>query len=248
MQSPTGTRWTRQLTRSLVHDEAVFQKASVAASTKEEEPLRALLEEDDILCQHAAIPLRQTTIKTEMDVTAQAIRLFYQVNHTINRHLQHGQVETSIDLVYKGGTIMRTDYRWTFQPYKVLEMKAPNLLSRADFEKATARTDSEERKKCAQAHLLDDGTRLGENGKIFTQQVNKYLRALGVKDGALSDWNHLAIFDMNDLDKDHSNPKLARYTWFEENGDTGDHERRKNYNDDTRFSSPSNDSILHVNQ
>lgn len=131
--------------------------------------------------------------------------------------------------------------------FAVLEMKAPNLLSRADFEKATARTDSEEKKKCAQAHLLDDGTRLGEDGKIFTQQVKKYLRALGVKDGALSDWNHLVIFDMKDLDEDHSNPK-ARYTWFEENGDTGDHERRKNYNDDTRFSSPSNDSILHVNQ
>ena len=23
---------------------------------------------------------------------------------------------------------------------------------------------------------------------------------------------------MNDLDEDHSNPKLARYTWFEESG------------------------------
>ena len=171
MQSPTGTRWTRQLTRSLVHDEAVYQKASVTASTKEEEPLRALkleeteeilkhgrnylrstrLEEDGILCQQAAIPLRQTTIKTELDVTAQAIlHLFYRVNHTINRHLQHGQVETSLDLVHRGGTIMRTDYRWTFQPYNgtpvpfaVLEMKAPNLLSREDFEKATARTARE---------------------------------------------------------------------------------------------------------
>ena len=102
----------------------------MAAPTKEEELLRALkweeteeilkhgrnylrstrLEEDDILCQEAAIPRRQTTIKTEMDVTAQAIlHLFYQVNHTINRHLQHGQVESSLDLVYKGGTIMRTN-------------------------------------------------------------------------------------------------------------------------------------------
>lgn len=154
-----------------VHDEAVYRKASAAASTKDEEPLRALnweesesilqyvrrylrstiLEEDDILCQQAAIPLRQMTIKTEMDVTAQAIlHLFYQVNHTINRHLQHGQVETSLDLVHRGGTIMGTDYRWTFQPYNgtpvpfaVLEMKAPNLLSREDFEKATARTARE---------------------------------------------------------------------------------------------------------
>ena len=102
--------------------------------------------------------------------------------------------------------------------FAVLEMKAPNLLSREDFEQATARTAREEKQKCAQANFLDDGTLLEENGKIFTQQVKKYLRALGVKGGALFDWNHLAIFNMNDLDEDHSNPKLARYTWFEESG------------------------------
>lgn len=62
---------------------------------------------------------------------------------------------------------MRTDYRWTFQPYNgipvpfaVLEMKAPNLLSREDFEKATARTARDKRQKCAQANFLDDGTLL----------------------------------------------------------------------------------------
>ena len=76
-----------------------------------------IIEKDDILCQRAtaqqaAIPLRQTTIKTEMDVTVQAIlHIFYQVNHTIKRHLQHGQVETSLDLVHKGGTIMRKTYK-----------------------------------------------------------------------------------------------------------------------------------------
>ena len=120
---------------------------------------------------------------------------------------------------------MRTDSRWKFQPYNgnsvpfaVLEMKAPNLLSREDFEQATARTAREEKQKCAQANFLDDGTLLEENGKMFTQQVKKYLRALGVKGGALFDWNHLAIFNMNDLGEDHSNPKLARYTWFEESG------------------------------
>lgn len=103
-------------------------------------------------------------------------------------------------------------------------MKAPNLLSREDFEKATARTAREERQKCAQANFLDDGTLLEENGKIFTQQVKKYLRALGVTDAALFDWNHLVILDMSYLNADQKDPKLTRYTWFEENGDVRDHE------------------------
>lgn len=122
-----------------VHDDVVYRKASAAASTKDEEPLRALkweesesilqygrmylrstiLEKDNILCQRAAIPLRQTTDQNRnaCDGPGPILHIFCQVNHTINRHLQHGQVETSLDLVHKGGTIMRTDYRWTFQPY-----------------------------------------------------------------------------------------------------------------------------------
>lgn len=79
-----------------------------------------------------------------------------------------------------------------------------------------------------------------ENGKIFTQQVKKYLRALGVKDAALFDWNHLVILDMSYLDADQRDPNLVRYTWFEENGDV------RNYkHNDAQFSSPSNEPMPH---
>lgn len=119
-----------------VHDEAVYRKASTAASTKQEEPLRALrwedctsisgygrqyftntsMEEDDILCQQTPVPLRQT--KTEAHVTAQAVlHVLYQVNHVLNRHLQDGWVEGSLELSFKGDTIMRTDYLWSFNPH-----------------------------------------------------------------------------------------------------------------------------------
>lgn len=240
-----------------VDDAAVYRKVSTTAtSTVNEEPLRALKWEhydsilhkgrehlsniipgdNDILCQPATIPL-QGTIKTEADVMAQAIlHLLYQVNHTVNRHLQNGHIEANLESAQKGSTNARTDYLWTFRPhigspvsFAVLEMKAPNLIARRDFIEATAITGSEEKEKLRRAHFQQSGTLLAENGKIFIQQVKKYLRILDIKDVALFDWNHLVILDTEGLNEDTSEPRLARFTWFEENRDSRDYENGMTY-------------------
>ena len=226
-----------------VDGSAVYRKVyTTSISTMDEEPLKALkwehfdsilevgrnylsntiFEDNNILCQPANIPLQSTTIKTKADVTAQAIlHLLYQVNHTINQHLQNGQIKTNLKSVQKGA-IVRTDYRWTFHPhdgnpvpFAVLEMKAPNLISREDFKDATALYAGEEKAKLRQANFQETGTLLRDNGQLFIQQVKKYLQTMNINDAALFDWNHLVILDIDGLDEDKKNPTLARFTWFD---------------------------------
>ena len=105
-------------------------------------------------------------------------------------------------------------------PFAVLEMKAPNLISREDFKDATALYAGEEKAKLRKANFRETGTLLRDNGQLFIQQVKKYLRTMNINDAALFDWNHLVILDIDGLDEDKKNPTLARFTWFEENRDS----------------------------
>ncbi|PWY64967.1 hypothetical protein BO94DRAFT_629321 [Aspergillus sclerotioniger CBS 115572] len=227
-----------------VDKSAVYRKVSTTStSTKAEEPLRALRSEDPILLldrgrdhllrirqanssilhQSTNIPLKRT-IKTEADIMTQSIlHLFYPINHIINTKLKDGHIESHLEWTQKGN--MRADYQWMYYPpsgalvhFAVLEMKAPHLLSWDDFKVAIATTDDEESELLESAHYEASGTLLVENGKIFIQQVKKYLKNLKVKDVAIFDWISLVIVDTEGLDEDTSRHRLARLSWFSENG------------------------------
>lgn len=228
-----------------VDESAVYRKISTtSASTKREEPLRALRWEDPsllaekgrmhlskisqkmILGQSASIPL-QSTVKTEADVMGQAIlHLFYVVNHIINTNLKDGHIEAHSEWTQSGK--MRADYRWTYYspsgepvPFAVLEMKAPNLILWNDFEDAIAKTDDEEKRKLQNAHYQNSGTLLVENAKVFVQQVKKYARDLKINDVAIFDWNTLIVLDTAGLDEDTRAHRLARIAKFAEAEHTG---------------------------
>ncbi|PYH96026.1 hypothetical protein BO71DRAFT_397534 [Aspergillus ellipticus CBS 707.79] len=225
----------------LVDEAAVYRTvATTSASTLNEEPLRALrleeasllaekgrmhlskIRQENILGQSAPIPLRNT-LKTEADVMGQSIlHIFYAVNHIINTKLKDGHIETSSEWTQTGR--MRADYRWTYyppsgepMPFAVLELKAPNLIDwEGDFMPAIAKTAEEERDILVNAYNEPSGTLLVQNAKIFIQQVKKYANNLGINDVAIFDWNTLIVLDIEGLDEDSRNHRLARIAKFEE--------------------------------
>ena len=213
---------------------------TTSASTKAEEPLKALRFNDyhSILdkgrmfldgispkdLSDSVSTTLTSTIKTEADVMAQSILyLLHNVNIVLNKSLKNGWIEGHLEWTQK--LKMRSDYRWTYRSldgdtlhFAVLELKAPNLLRWEDFEGAIALNDNEEKEKIDDAYSEPSGTLLVDNGKIFVQQVKKYLKNLGTKDVALFDWKHLVTLDTEGLDEDSRHPRAARFTWFEEDG------------------------------